>query len=86
MKLIRFKDDTYTWSAVDGEASKVLTKPEAIAYGVWQLKIDRGEVVMGIDSLIAYGNTYRKDNVAVFGSEKKIYLYLTSEDEGGHIK
>lgn len=88
MKLLRFKDNTYSW--LTGDASPILNEAETIAYGVWQLHIPRDEINLGITNLKATA-TMKKDNVAVFGNTKKLYLYTakvghdTSSDEHGEI-
>lgn len=74
MKLLRFKDNTYSW--VDGDTSPILTEPEAVAYGVWKLKVPRFEINLGLINLKAL-STVKKDNVAVFGNINKLYLYTT---------
>lgn len=85
MKLMRFKDDTYTW--IEGDTrSGVLNKTEAIAYGVWQLKVLRDEVMMGIESLVAHGTNMDKDNVAIFGNINKIFLYVSKMDNTDHTE
>lgn len=74
MKLLRFKDNTYTW--INSKlTSPILTEKEAIAYGVWQLKIKRDEVIMGIDNLKAYGITTKKDNIALYADDNGMFLY-----------
>lgn len=90
MRLIRFKDNTYSW--VENETSPILTEAEAIAYGIWKLKVKRDEINLGLINLKAM-STANKDNVAVYGNFNKLYLYSakigknldTSIDEnGGH--
>lgn len=90
MKLIRFKDNTYSW--IDGDASPILTETEAVAYGIWKLKVQRNEINLGLTNLKAMSHA-NKDNVAIYGNINKLYLYSakigkdvdTSIDEnGGH--
>lgn len=79
MKLLRFKDGTYVWQ-YDTYLSPVMNETEAVAYGVWNLKIKKEEVKLGLSNLKLF-NDLKKDNVAVFGNSKKIYLYTTKHGE-----
>jgi hypothetical protein len=85
MKLMRFKDNTFMWmSAKDnGFISEILPEKLAVAFGVWQLKIPRTEVSMGVNVLKLTASTTvdKKDNVAIFGDDKKIFLYTTKQGE-----
>lgn len=83
MKLMRFKDDTYTW--IDGDTrSGILNKNEAIAYGVWQVKAPKDEVLLGIETLVANGVAQNKENVAIFGNINKLFLYVSKIDDYNH--
>ncbi len=90
MRLLRFKDNTYTW--VSKETSPVMSEAEAIAYAVWKLGVDRDEVNLGLINLKAMPFA-TKDNVAVYGDINKTYLYTTKlsknidttlDETGGH--
>lgn len=89
MKLLRFKDNTYSWIA-DKETSPILTEAEATAYGLWKLKVPKHEINLGIINLKATSSV-KKDNVAIYGNINKLYLYTakigkdidTSLDENG---
>lgn len=82
MKLMRFKDNTFMWisGAKDSVPSAIFSEKEAVAYGVWSLKIPKAEIKLGIDNLVLHSNS-KKDNVAVFGDKAKIYLYTTKQGE-----
>lgn len=90
MKLIRFKDNTYSW--INKDTSPILSESEAIAYGIWELKVKRDEIQLGLTNLKAMANI-KKDNVAVYGNINKQYLYTakigkhidTTLDENGGI-
>lgn len=75
MRLLRFKDNTYTWVAVK-ETSPIMSETEAIAYGVWKLKVKRDEIQLGLINLKAEPFC-EKDNVAIFSNANKQYLYTT---------
>jgi hypothetical protein len=91
MKLLRFKDNTYSW--INGDTSPILSETEAVAYGIWKLKVPRHEINLGLTNLKAVGTNSKKDNVAVFGNNNKFYLYtakvgkdnmnITTLDENG---
>lgn len=85
MRLMRFKDNTFMWMSGkdNGFISEVLPEKLAVAFGVWQLKIPRTEVSMGVNVLKLTGSTTvdKKDNVAIFGDDKKIFLYTTKQGE-----
>lgn len=85
MRLMRFKDNTFVWlSAKDnGFISEVLPEKLAMAFGIWQLKVPRAEVGMGINvlKLTASATMDKKDNVAIFSDDKKIFLYTTKQGE-----
>lgn len=81
---MRFKDNTFVWLSNAGNAvvSSVLKEPEATAYGVWQLKIPKPEIKLAIDNLkLSLDNNKKKDNVAIFGDDKKIFLYVTKQGD-----
>ena len=78
MKLLRFKDNTYSW--IDGDTSPILSEKEAIAYAIWNLKIPRDEVNLGLVNLKAMSDA-KKDNVAIFGNVRKMYLYTTKSSD-----
>lgn len=73
MKLLRFKDNTYAW-IVDKKLTVVMNETEAVAYGVWNLKINKPEVNLGLINLKATANP-SKENMAIFGNINKLYLY-----------
>jgi hypothetical protein len=84
MKLMRFKDNTFVWlsNETDMYISPVLNEKEAIAFGTWNLKILKTEVILGISNLKTFGDMEgKKDNVAIFGDTKKLYLYTTKQGE-----
>lgn len=89
MRLIRFKDNTYSWIS-DNQTSAILSEAESIAYGLWKLKVPKHEINLGIINLKAIAN-YKKDNVAIFSNITRLYLYTakngkelnTSLDENG---
>jgi hypothetical protein len=91
MRLIRFKDNTYSW--IHGDTSPIFSEAEAVAYGIWELKMKRDEIQLGLTNLkfMAHSN---KDNVAIYGNENKLYLYsakigkgidTTLDENGGNI-
>lgn len=84
MKLMRFKDNTFVWlsNADNDYISPVLKEKEAIAFGTWNLKILKSEITLAINNLNHFGNIEgKKDNVAIFGDGKKLYLYTTKQGE-----
>jgi hypothetical protein len=84
MRLMRFKDNTYIWlsNLKDESISPVMNEKESLAYGVWQLKIDRGEVNLAINHLkLSVHHNEKKDNIAIFSDDQKIYLYTTSKTD-----
>ena len=76
MKLLRFKDNTYSW--IDGDPSPIFSEKEAVAYGIWSLKIPRDEINLGLVNLKA--SDTKKENIAIFGNKTKIYLYTTKSN------
>jgi hypothetical protein len=91
MKLLRFKDNTYSW--IHENTSPILSEAEAIAYGIWKLKVKRDEIQLGLINLKAMAHS-NKDNVAIYGNTNKMYLYsakigkdidTTLDENGGNI-
>lgn len=74
MRLLRFKDNTYTW--IEKDTSPVMSEAEAVAYGIWKLQVKRDEINLGLINLKAKPFC-EKDNVAIFGNSNKLYLYTT---------
>lgn len=84
MKLMRFKDNTFAWlfGANDSSISSILTEKEAVAFGIWNLKILRTEIILGINNLKFYASVEnKKDNVAIYSDNNKIYLYTTKQGD-----
>lgn len=69
MKLLRFKDNTYTWICRNG-ATDIQSKAEMIATGVWQYKIPKREIETAIIELNTKGN-----EIATFSDVYNIFIY-----------
>ena len=75
MKLLRFKDNTYTWISSQG-ATKPESESEVIATGLWDYKIPISETKLAI--------RYMKDgsfDVATFGDFEKVFIFAIKQVE-----
>ena len=69
LKLVRSKENTYTWIKEGKQLIERLTRPEAIAYGYWHYQVPRSEADKALNILKGRDHT-----VAIFSQRGK-YLY-----------
>ena len=75
MKLLRFKDNTFTWIEANG-ATNIQNKAEMIAKGVWVYKIPKQQIELALNEFKTKGTS-----VATFSDVHNIFIYTENQAE-----